>query len=141
MLGFIIGLVWHLVSVGNEKDFAETTISVHHFLFWWYVTTSILVFFTIPLCQSKEVTDEISAKFMRGLNHTQGQCFCAVLLGFVVSRFLLFTGLSFLRQSVLIEEAVKTNKFAVGASLVLLGAMMGISSMFPFMAKASLQNK
>lgn len=141
MLGFIIGLVWFLVSVGNDKSIYQTTISVHDFLFWWYIATSLPVIFGLPLLQSDEIVEEISTRFLRGMTFTRGQSLGAAIISIILSRFLIFVGLSFLKQSVVIDEALKTNKFAVGAILILLGAIMGTSSMFPLMAQASLINK
>ena len=141
MLGFIIGVVWLLVSVGNGNNFATATSSVSAFLFWWYLVTSVIVFFSIFVCQGDEVADEISERFLHGISVTKEQCLGAAIIAFIVSRFLIFYGLSFLNESSTFTELIKTDKFAVGAILLLLGAMFGISAMLPLMAVSSLQNR
>jgi len=140
MAGFIIGLILILISVGNYNSFSETVNLVYHFLFWWYAVTSVITFFTIFQAKDARVANRMAALFPRAIPIRAKTCFGLAMFLFIVSRPLIFIGLSFLSESIAITEPWN-QKFVTAAVLISLGAIMGSYSTLPSFAQALLQKQ
>lgn len=139
MFGFVCGSIWFLILVGMQTDPAQATLKVCYWLWWWYVITSVFVFFSIFSAWDPVVAAEIRKRFLRGANFSKEAIFFGSLAALVISRPVLWFALKFLREFSENSSAF-SQSWWVGAILLLFGTMLSVQAMFPMTANSIIRS-
>jgi len=122
MIGFLIALVWYLVASGTEP-FVTTAIPIYNFLWWWYVITSIFMFFVPFYALDPKVTYTFLDKLPLKTDVTPGMCFAATFINYIITRILIYLGMVKISQALILPDNAISSPLTAGIILIVLGSL------------------